>query len=81
MDPIQILCETDSVEQLRKEAHSLKVKILSEHMTTFIDGTSKVQFRVEVDGIEGLLVPASAGARARQQAAGRYLKPYNFVIS
>ena len=81
LDPIQLLCQLDSVEQIRKDARVLKVKILSERTTTFIDGTSKIQLTVEVDGIRGFLVPASEGARARQAAAGRYLKPYNFVIS
>ena len=79
-DPIQVLCEIDDVPRLRRVAFAYEVKILNERPAPFIDGSSKVQFTVEVDGVRGLLVPASDAARERQNRAGRHLKPYCFVL-
>lgn len=80
-DPIQYLCGIDDTERLRKEAIAYRVKILKEAPACFVDGSSKVQFTVEIDGVRGLLVPASDEARTRQRFHGRYLKPYHFVLS
>jgi hypothetical protein len=80
-DPIQYLCGIEDAEKIRSEALAYNVRILSVRHVPFLDGTSKPQFTVEVDGVRGFLVPASDEAKRRQRLHGRYLKPYNFVVA
>ncbi len=80
-DPIQYLCEIDDAARIREEAKTAKVKIISERPAAFLDGSTRVQFTVEVDGVRGFLVPVSVAAQQRQANAGRYLKPYNWVTA
>jgi len=78
-DPIQFLCGIDNPARLREVAKAVKVKIISEREAAFVDGSTRTQFTVEVDGVRGFLVPVSVAAQQRQANAGRYLKPYNWV--
>lgn len=84
-DPLAYLCEIDDPDRIRHAAPELGVRIVKERTQEFTDGSSAVQFTVEMDTSMGRrrfhLVPASVAARERQRAAGRSLSPYSAVAA